>query len=317
MKSLTYSNGNDMPAFGLGTWKSAPGVVKKAIVEAIKIGYRHIDCAAIYGNENEVGEGIQDCIEEGIVTRNELWITSKLWNNAHKKEDVLPAIEKTLSDLKLEYLDLYLVHWPVAFKKGISMPENTDGYLSLEEVTLEETWSGMQEAQLKGLTKHIGVSNFSMKKLEQLLQMEGQKPEMNQIELHPYLQQQNLVDFCHDNGIHVTAYSPLGSMDRPEGMKRNGEPMPLENKVVQQIASSHNASPAQVLIAWALERDTSVIPKSTNPQRLQENFEAQNISLSTEEMDQLAEIDAHERIVSGIFFTAPEKGYDVKTLWDE
>ena len=306
-----------MPAFGLGTWKSNPGEVKEAVIEAIKIGYRHIDCAAIYGNESEVGEGIQECIEGGIVRRKDLWVTSKLWCNAHLKEDTQPALEKTLSDLKLDFLDLYLVHWPVAFKKEVSFPQSTDGYLSLQEAPLAETWSAMQTLQQQGLTRHIGVSNFSLKKLEDLIAMGGQKPEMNQIELHPYLQQENLVAFCHDNEIHVTAYSPLGSMDRPDSMKKDDEPVPLENEVVKQTARTHNASPAQVLIAWALERDTSVIPKSTNPKRLQENFDAQQLALSKKEMDQLAALDEHERIVDGSFFTAAEKGYTVASLWDE
>ena len=316
MKSLIYANGDHMPAFGLGTWKSAPGEVKKAIIEAIKLGYRHIDCAAIYQNENEVGEGLRECIKDGIVTREDLRITSKLWTNAHKKEDVRPAIEKTLSDLKLSYIDLYLVHWPVAFRKDITFPVNTEEYLSLGEVTLEETWSAMQKLQKEALTKHIGVSNFSITKLQRLVDLGNQKPEMNQIELHPYLQQQELIDFCKNNGIHVTAYSPLGSIDRPESMKKDGEPAPLENKTIKRIAAVHEASPAQILIAWALQRGISVIPKSTNPKRLKENFEAQKIVLSESEMAQIAALDEHTRIIDGSFFTAPEKGYTKEMLWE-
>ena len=316
MKSLTYTNGDYMPAFGLGTWKSAPGEAKKAIIDAIKLGYRHIDCAVIYQNENEIGEGLQQCIKDGIVTREDLWVTSKLWNNAHKKEDVRPAIEKTLADLKLSYLDLYLVHWPVAFRQDVTFPVNTEEYLSLDEVTLEETWSAMQKLQKEALTKHIGVSNFSITKLQRLIDLGDQKPEMNQIELHPYLQQQELIDFCKNNGIHVTAYSPLGSIDRPESMKKDGEPVLLENKTIKKITAAHEASPAQILIAWALQRGTSVIPKSTNPKRLKENFEAQKIVLSESEMEQIAALDEHTRIIDGSFFTAPEKGYTKETLWE-
>ena len=317
MKNLTFSNKDQMPAFGLGTWKSAPGEVKSAVINAIEIGYRHLDCAAIYGNENEVGEGISECISRGLINREDLWVTSKLWNDAHLQDDVQPALVKTLKDLKLDYLDLYLVHWPVAFNPDVASPESEERYLSLAEPPLTETWSAMQAVQEKGLTKHIGVSNFSKKKIEELMEIGGQIPEMNQVELHPYLQQQGLVDFCHQHNIHVTAYSPLGSMDRPESMKKTGEPIPLGNETIKSIATNHGISPAQVLIAWALERGTSVIPKSTNPKRLQENFDAQSIRLTKEEMDQIKEEDKAERIVDGSFFTAESKGYNVSNLWDE
>ncbi len=317
MKMLKYFDNDQMPALGLGTWKSDPGVVKKAIIEAIAIGYRHIDCAAIYANETEIGEALEECIKNGMVKREDLWITSKLWNDAHKREDVQPALEKTLADLRLDYLDLYLIHWPVAFKNGTTFPENSDGYLSLKEAPLVETWQAMQELQKMGLVKHIGTSNFSINKLEHLISLGGQKPEMNQVELHPYLQQQGLIDFCHQNDIHVTAYSPLGSMDRPEVFKKEGEPVPLENETIKAIATDKGISPAQVLLAWPLHRKISVIPKSTNPKRLKENFEAGTIVLSDEEMHRIARLDQHERIIDGSFFVAEDKGYTVQNLWDE
>ena len=306
-----------MPALGLGTWKSAPGEVKNAIIHAIEIGYRHIDCAAIYQNESEIGEAITECIEKGLVKREDLWITSKLWNDSHKKDEVKPALQKTLSDLKLDYLDLYLMHWPVAFKNGVAFPESSDGYLSLSEVSIAETWKAMQEVQAEGLTKHIGTSNFSQKKLQELIALGGQKPEMNQVELHPYLQQQALIDFCSANDIHVTAYSPLGSMDRPAVFKKEGEPIPLENKTILAIAEEKQFSAAQVLIRWQLQRNISVIPKSTNPKRLKENFEALSIELSATDMKKISELDQHKRIVDGTFFVAPDKGYTVENLWDE
>ena len=317
MKMLTYLNNDQMPALGLGTWKSDPGEVKKAIIQAIEIGYRHIDCAAIYGNENEIGEALEECIKNGMVKREDLWITSKLWNDAHKAEHVQPALEKTLTDLRIDYLDLYLIHWPIAFKNGINFPENSDSYLSLKEAPLAETWFAMQELQKQGLVKHIGTSNFSINKLEHLINLGGQKPEMNQVELHPYLQQQALIDFCHQNDIHVTAYSPLGSMDRPEVFKKEGEPIPLENKTIKAIAADKGISPAQVLLAWPLHRNISVIPKSTHPKRLKENFEANTIVLSDDEMRTIAGLDQHKRIIDGSFFVAEDKGYTVQNLWDE
>lgn len=317
MQNLSFSNNDQMPAFGLGTWKSAPGEVKKAIIQAIEIGYRHIDCAAIYGNETEIGEAIAECIEKGLVTRSDLWITSKLWNDSHKSNEVKPALEKTISDLNLEYLDLYLMHWPIAFKNGVAFPENTEGYLPLTEVPIAETWKAMQKLQKEGLAKHIGTSNFSQQKLQSLIDLGGQTPEMNQVELHPYLQQQKLIEFCHANNIHVTAYSPLGSMDRPQAFKKEGEPIPLENATIVAIAEDKEVSPAQVLIGWQLQRKISVIPKSTNPKRLKENFEAQQLELSDAEMEQIAALDQHERIIDGTFFVAADKGYTVANLWDE
>jgi len=317
MKTLTFSNKDKMPAFGLGTWKSKPGEVKKAVIAAIKAGYRHIDCAPIYGNEKEVGEGIAECLSNGDVERKDLWITSKLWNDSHKPEHVKPALQKTLDDLELEYLDLYLIHWPVAFEHGTTFPEDDSGFIALSDLPVTETWKGMEVVRDEGLTGHIGVSNFSVKKLKQIIDNCETKPQMNQVELHPHLQQQDLVDFCHKHDIHVTSYSPLGSMDRPEQMKKEGEPIPLENEKIKQIAQEHNASPAQVLIAWALERGTSVIPKSTNEKRIKENYDAQNIELSSEEMAAIKELDQGKRIVDGSLFVTQDDKYSLENIWDE
>ena len=272
-KQLTFENGDKIDAIGLGTWKSAPGKVGDAVKTALKVGYRHIDCAAVYGNEKEVGEALQQSFSEYDIKRKDVWITSKLWNTAHKPDDVIPALKQTLSDLQLEYLDLYLIHWPIAFKPGLEgFPQSDDDYLSLDEVPIVETWKAMLEAKEQGLIKHAGVSNFSIKKLKNLSAKTDDAPEMNQIELHPYLQQDNMLDYCKDNGIHVTAYSPLGSSDRPDSMKADDEPSLLENEVIHDIADKHDATPAQVLIKWAVERDTIVIPKSTNAGRIEENL---------------------------------------------
>jgi alcohol dehydrogenase (NADP+) len=315
MKTLNFNNNDKLDAIGLGTWKSKPGEVGKAVLDALKSGYTHIDCASVYGNEAEVGQALNKALNEGIVTREELWITSKLWNNAHKAKDVIPALEKTLEDLQIDYLDLYLIHWPVAFKPELEgFPEGDDDYLSLSEVPIIETWNAMLEAKRQGFVKHLGVSNFSVKKLKDLIDKTKDIPEMNQVELHPLLQQDELLNFCHSHNIHLTAYSPLGSGDRSADMKAEDEPSMLDNKEINEIAQKHNCSPAQVLIAFHLHRNTAVIPKSTNPGRIKQNLESAKIKFDGEDMKKLKSLDRHYRYVNGKFF---ENNTKYSNIYDE
>ncbi|QDV09076.1 putative oxidoreductase [Planctomycetes bacterium Poly30] len=316
MRFLTFKGGDEMPALGLGTWKSAPGEVGAAIKEAIKIGYRHIDCASVYGNEAEIGAALADVFAEGNITRDDLWITSKLWCNRHGREDVVPAIQASIDDLGVEYLDLYLVHWPVAIRSGAEPPTEPGDLVSLEELPLEETWAGMEEALELGLARHIGVSNYSAKKLGQHLSMEH-PPELDQVEMHPYLAQPDLLKYGQEHGIHLTAYSPLGSGDRPDSMKGKDEKALLDDPVVNAVAARLSITPAQVLLAWALGRGTSVIPKSVNPNRLAENFAAAEIELDAQAMSDLAALDDHRRYVTGNFWAKPGSPYTVAGLWDE
>jgi alcohol dehydrogenase (NADP+) len=317
MLSFSLTSGDRIPALGLGTWKSAPGAVHTAVTEALTIGYRHIDCAPAYQNEPEVGKAVAETLASGILSRQDLWLTSKLWNNAHAPDQVQPALEKTLADLRVDYLDLYLMHWPVAFKPGVLFPRSGADYIPLKDLPISQTWKALEDCVAKGLARNIGVCNFSVRKLDTLCREASIRPAMNQIELHPYLQQQPMLEFCRRNGIVVTAYSPLGSGDRPAGMKKSGEPALLDNPEIQRLAAKHGATPAQVLLAWGLGRQTVVIPKSVNPERLRQNLASAELQLDDQDMADIAALDRDYRFVDGSFFAGPGSPYTVKELWDE
>ncbi len=317
MKYLTFNNGDKMPALGLGTWKSAKGEVYAAVRAAIEIGYRHFDCALVYGNEKEIGQAFADSLAEGTVKREELWITSKLWNNSHEKQYVLPSIKTTLADLQLDYLDLYLIHWPVALKREVSYPQTGEDMLSLKKVPLSETWAEMIALKEMGLTRHIGVSNFSIKKIEEITNATGVSPEVNQLELHPFLQQWEVLNYCQSNGIHLTGYCPLGSADRPANRIVEGEPKLFENQMIQQLAQSKGCTPAQMMLAWAVNRDTSVIPKSVHVHRLKENLAAADIELTDQDMEAMRGLDLHYRYIKGNFWCLEGSDYTLENLWDE
>jgi len=317
METLSFRNGDEMPILGLGTWKSAPGDVYDAVKIALHAGYRHIDCALIYGNEAEVGQALTESFESGVVDRDEVWITSKLWNNAHAPGDVRPALEQTLSDLQLDTIDLYLIHWPVVHKPGVQMPDSPDGLIALDDLPIAETWAAMEDLVDEGLARHIGVSNFSIPKLRSLLaDAERYAPEMNQIELHPYLQQPEMLSFAHANDVHLTAYSPLGSMDRPDAMKSDNDPILLEDEAIASIANKHNATPAQVLISWAIHRGTAVIPKSVSAGHIKENLAAAKVDLTEADMEVISKLDREQRYVDGSGWTMEGSPYTLSTIWD-
>lgn len=316
MKKLSFKNGDQLDIIGLGTWKSDPKKVENAVKYALKNGYRHIDCAEIYGNQDAVGKGLKAAFSEGKVKREDVWVTSKLWNNAHRKKEVVPALKKALTELQLNHLDLYLIHWPVAFKSDVkSYPEKDDDFLSLEEVPLLETWEALLDAKEQGLVKHVGVSNFSETKLRALAKETREMPEMLQVELHPYLPQNKLLEYCRENDIHITGYSPLGSGDRSAAMKAENEPVLLENNIIQNIAKKHGASPAQVLIKWATLRGTAVIPKSVHEKRIIENMQSIEINLEKEDLQEIAKLDKHFRYITGGDYATEGNSYE--NIFDE
>ncbi|RWR99051.1 aldose reductase-like protein, partial [Dinothrombium tinctorium] len=305
--SLKLNNGLLMPLLGLGTWNAPPNQVYEAVRYAIEeAGYRHIDCALVYQNEDEVGKAIKYVIDKGVVKREDLFIVSKCWSTYHSRERVLLGCKESLSKLGLDYLDLYLIHWPMGFAEGGElMPRDESGKIIFSDVDFVETWQGMEDCYNAGLVKSIGLSNFNSEQIERILSMAKIKPVNNQVECHPYFNSAKLIDFCRKRDIVVTAWAPLC---RPGYQGTNTQDYSLlEDAVIKAIAKKHNKTAAQVAIRYQIQRAVGVIPKSVTPSRILENSQVFDFELSAEEMAAIDKLDRGMRLFSPLEMTEGSK----------
>ncbi len=310
--------GATMPSVGLGTFGSdsvTADQVAEAVRGAAEVGYRHFDCASVYGNEVEVGASLEAVIKSGI-GREQIFVTSKLWNDKHGEEDVIASCRKSLADLRLDYLDLYLVHWPfpnfhpphcdVSSRSPDAKPYIHASYM--------KTWRRMEELVDAGLVRHIGTSNMTVPKLKLVLRDARIKPAVNEMELHPHFQQPELFKFVVENGMQPIGYCPLGSPGRPERDRTPEDTTPTEDPVIRAIAKRHSISPAAVCIKWAVQRGQTPLPFSIHHYR--ENLECMiGEPLSAEEMAAIEGLDRNCRLIKGQVFLWKD-GQNWEALWD-
>ena len=314
----TLYTGAKMPAVGLGTFGSdhvTAAQVADAVKGAAAVGYRHFDCASVYGNEAEIGASIEAILQSGL-KREDIWVTSKLWNNKHSENDVIASCRKSLADLRLDTLDLYLVHWPfpnfhppncdVTSRSADAKPYIHESYM--------KTWRKMEELVDMGLVRHIGTSNMTVPKLKLVLRDARIKPAVNEMELHPHFQQPELFKYVVENGIQAIGYCPIGSPGRPERDRTPEDTSPTEDPVILQIAQRHGVYPAAVCIKWAVQRGQAPIPFSVNHYR--DNLECVTVDpLTDDEMKQIAALDRNCRLIKGQVFLWKD-GQTWEDLWD-
>ena len=297
--------GARFPKVGFGFWKVDKDKTAEVCRTAIEVGYRHLDCACDYGNEVEVGQGIASAISDGVCDREDLWVTSKLWNTYHAADHVRIACERSLEDLGLDYLDLYLIHFPIAQRFVPFEKSYTPGWLfdpdaknpTIEEarVPVSETWQAMEELAKSGLVRNIGICNFGTSQIRDLLTYAHIRPAVLQVETHPYLTQEKLLRYCQQEKITYTAFSPLGAQSYFSlGMADPSEAV-MEHPVVREVANATGKTVAQVLLRWGVQRGTAVIPKTSSKQRMIENINVFNFELSDAQMAAISALDQNRR----------------------
>lgn len=317
----TLATGAKIPVIGLGTFGSdhvSGEQVAAAVHDAARIGYRHFDCAAVYGNEPLIGDVLKS-VWNMIALREDFWITSKLWNDKHAAKDVAPSCRRSLRDLKLDYLDLYLVHWPFPnfHPPGCDIDSRSPDARPYTHAEFMETWGEMEKLVEQGLVRHIGTSNMTIPKLELLLKDACVRPACNEMELHPHFQQPKFLAYLFDKQIQPIGFCPLGSPGRPERDRTPSDTSPLQDPVIRAIADEHQVHPAEICLKWAVQRGEVVIPFSVNPRNYAANLRAvAEDPLTSEEMQRIANADRHCRLIKGQVFLW-KKNQSWEDLWDE
>ncbi|XP_032893666.1 aldo-keto reductase family 1 member D1-like [Amblyraja radiata] len=314
---IPLNDGNNIPLMGLGTFSMPKITPKNACYNAVKIaidvGYRHFDGAWVYGNEDEVGRAFQEKIADGTVSRDDIYYCGKLWNTYHPPEMVRPTLEKSLKLMKFDYIDLYIIELPMAFKPGdVIYPKDENGKFVYHLTDLCATWEALEACKDAGLVKSIGVSNFNRRQLEQILNKPGlkYKPAVNQIECHPYFTQIKLKEFCDLHGIVIVGYSPLGTC-RDSTWVNVKIPSLLDDPIINTMAAKYKKTSAQVALRYQIQRNIVVIPKSFNPGRIKENFEIFDFCLTDEEMKRIYALNKNERYVELLMWRDhPEYPFD-------
>lgn len=315
--TVVLRSGHAMPVLGLGTWRSDKAALKHAVTHALSAGYRHIDCAIMYANEDVVGEGLAEALAGGVVSRASLFVATKIMPTQMHPGLVRPALEASLKRLRLGYVDLVYLHWPLRFVAAPSaFPVPPAERLGYDAAAVAETWAQLEACVDAGLVRSLGVSNFTCAKVAALEAAARLPVSVNQLELHPALAQRRVVEWHAARGIVVAGYSPLGSPARPPAFRHgDAEPAPLAAPAVAELAARHGRTPAQVLLRWALQRGTAPLPKSVTPARLDENLGAlaRGWALSAEDMEQIDGLDEGYRFSRGEDKTVP--GQHWSELW--